>query len=187
MAGAGAVMHRASNPYRSSLMLPDPLHPAVVHFPIVLMVLLPLAAVGALWAISRGVRPAKAWAVPLAAAAALTASSWVAVETGEGEEEKVEQVVAESSLHGHEEAAERFLLLSGAVLALAAAGLLRGVPGGLARLGATAGALGLVVLGVRVGHSGGNLVYRDGAASAYTAGSPGAEVAADGERGETDD
>jgi len=168
-------------------MLPDPLHPAVVHFPIVLMILLPLAAAGALWAISRGVGTAKAWAIPLATAAALTASSWVAVETGEGEEEKVEQVVAESSLHGHEEAAERFLLLSGAVLALTAAGLLRGVPGRLARLGATAGALGLVVLGVQVGHSGGNLVYRDGAASAYTAGAPGAEVAADGERGGDDD
>ena len=30
-------------------MLPDPLHPAVVHFPIVLTFLLPLAALGALW------------------------------------------------------------------------------------------------------------------------------------------
>jgi uncharacterized membrane protein len=187
MAAANVVAHRDANPYRRSVMFPDPLHPAVVHFPIVLMILLPLAAAGALWAISRGVGTAKAWAIPLAAAAALTASSWVAVETGEGEEDKVEQVVAESSLHGHEEAAERFLLLSGAVLALAVAGLLRGVPGRVARLGTTAGALGLVVLGVQVGHSGGNLVYRDGAASAYSAGTPGAEVAADGERAEDDD
>ena len=37
-------------------MLPDPLHPAVIHFPIVLMVLLPLVAAWALWTIRRGAR-----------------------------------------------------------------------------------------------------------------------------------
>ena len=149
-------------------MLPDPLHPAVVHFPIVLVVLLPLIATGALWAIRRGARPGKAWAIPIGVAAALTLSSWVAVETGERDEEKVEPVVAESSLHQHEEHAERFLALSGVLLVITAAGLLRGVPGQAARLGATVGAFGLLALGAQVGHSGGNLVYRDGAASAYT-------------------
>jgi hypothetical protein len=79
-------------------------------------------------------------------------------------------VVAESSLHRHEEDAERFLLLSGVLLVITAAGLVGGVPGRAARLGATVGALGLVALGAQVGHSGGNLVYRDGAASAYTGG-----------------
>jgi uncharacterized membrane protein len=69
MAGGGAGAQRDANPYRRSVMLPDPLHPAVVHFPIVLMILLPLAAAGGLWAISRGVGTAKAWAIPLAAAA----------------------------------------------------------------------------------------------------------------------
>ena len=128
-------------------MLPDPLHPAVVHFPIVLMVLLPFVAAGALWAIRRGARPARAWAVMVAAAAALTLSSWVAIETGEGEEEKVEPVVAEASLHRHEEDAERFLLLSGVLLVITAAGLLRGVPGRAARLGATVGAVGSVAAG----------------------------------------
>ena len=144
-------------------MLPDPLHPAVVHFPIVLMLLLPLAAGGALYAIRRGAPAGRAWIVPVALAGALAASSWAAVETGEGEEDRVETAVSESSLHGHEEAAERFLLLSGAVLALMAAGLLHGVPGRAARVAGTVGALGLVVLGVQVGHTGGNLVYRDGA------------------------
>lgn len=168
-------------------MLPDPLHPAVVHFPIVLIVLLPFVAAGALWAIRGGARPARAWAVPVAAAAALTLSSWVAVETGEGEEEKVEPVVAEASLDRHEEDAERFLLLSGVLLVITAAGLLRGVPGRAARLGATAGALGLMALGAQVGHSGGNLVYRDGAASAYTLGAAGGSMAADREGGKVDD
>jgi uncharacterized membrane protein len=168
-------------------VLPDPLHPAVVHFPIVLRVLLPFVAAGALWAIRRGARPARTWAVPVAAAAALTLSSWVAVETGEGEEEKVEPVVAEASLHRHEEDAERFLLLSGVLLVITAAGLLRGVPGRAARLGATVGALGLVALGAQVGHSGGKLVYRDGAASAYARGAAGGPMAADREGGKVDD
>jgi uncharacterized membrane protein len=158
-------------------MLPEPLHPAVVHFPIVLMVLLPFAAFGALWAIRRGARPARAWAIPVVAAAALTLSSWVAVETGEGEEDKVEAVVPNGSIHEHEEAAERFLAFSGVLLLITAAGLVRGRAGRGARLAATAGALGLIVLGAQVGHSGGNLVYRDGAASAYTTGATGGRLA----------
>jgi uncharacterized membrane protein len=168
-------------------VLPDPLHPAVVHFPIVLMVLLPVVSAGALWAIRRGARPVKAWTVPVAAAAALTLSNWVAVETGESEEERVERVVAESSLREHEEAAERFLLLSGVLLVVTAAGLLRGAPGRAARLGATVGALGLVTLGVQVGHSGGNLVYREGAASAYTQGPTVGSIPADHKDERSDD
>jgi uncharacterized membrane protein len=175
-----------ANFYRRFVMLPDPLHPAVVHFPIVLAVLLPFLATGALWAIRRGTRPVKAWGIPVAAAAALTLSSWVAVETGEREEEKVEPVVAESSLERHEEQAERFLILSGVLLVITAAGMLRGVPGRAARLGATVGAVGLVALGAQVGHSGGNLVYRDGAASAYTGGASIGSAAADREGGGTE-
>jgi uncharacterized membrane protein len=155
-------------------VLPDPVHPAVVHFPIVFMVLLPLAALGALWAIHRGAPARRAWAWPLGLAVALSASSWVAVETGETEEEKVEQVVTESAIHEHEESAERFLLLSAVLVAVTAAGLLRGVSGRLARGGAVVGAIGLAALGGQVGHTGGQLVYRNGAAGAYTGNAGGA-------------
>lgn len=148
-------------------MLPDPLHPAVVHFPVVLAVLLPLVAVGALWAIRRGSRPLRAWAVPLAFAGALAASAWAAVETGEAQDERVERVVAEQPLETHEEMAELFLTLSGVLLLVAGAGLVPGLVGRSARVLATAGAAALVVAAVRVGHSGGELVYRYGAASAY--------------------
>jgi hypothetical protein len=145
-----------------------PLHPLVVHFPIVLSILLPVSVLVALWAIGRGAAPRKAWAAPLALAAALTLSAYVATETGENEEDRVEQVVARRAIHGHEEAAERFLMLSGVLLVVAAAGLLPRTPGRAARLVTAAGALGLVAAGVQVGHSGGTLVYREGAASAYT-------------------
>lgn len=145
-----------------------PMHPLVVHFPIVLAVLLPISVVIALVVIRKGATPRRVWPVPVAVAAALTLSAWVATQTGESQEDRVERVVARGALHGHEEAAERFLVLSGVLVVVAAAGLARGTVGRAARLVTAAGALGMVAAGVQVGHSGGLLVYREGAASAYT-------------------
>jgi uncharacterized membrane protein len=166
-------------------MLPDPMHPAVVHFPIVFMILLPLIALGALWAINRGSPQRRVWAAPVALAAALTASAWVAVETGESQEEKVEEAVSETPLKAHEESAEQFLWLSGALLVLTGAGLLSGRAGGAARIAATLGAVGLAAVGAQVGHTGGKLVYQYGAASAYA--QPGAVAEQGGEAGEGSD
>jgi uncharacterized membrane protein len=145
-----------------------PLHPIVVHFPIVLAVLLPIFALGALWAIRKGTTPLRAWSVPAALAAALALSAFVAVQTGETEDERVESVVPDQPLETHEEAAESFLMLSGGLALLTAAGLVRGRIGGVARGLGTAGAVGLVAVAAYVGHSGGKLVYEYGAASAHT-------------------
>jgi uncharacterized membrane protein len=148
-------------------MIPDPLHPAVVHFPIVLAVLLPLFAVGAILMIRRGARPARAWLIPFTLAGALSLSGWVALKTGESQEDRVEPVLAESVLHTHEEAAERFLLLSGLVFLVAGIGLLGGTVGRAGRLIATGGSLVVLTSGYAVGKAGGELVYRHGAAQAY--------------------
>ena len=155
-------------------MFPEPLHPAVVHFPLVLALLLPVVAVVALWAVRLGAVPARAWAAPLAVAVALAASAWVAVRTGGAEEDRVEAVVAESVIHEHEEAAERFLVLSSVVMLLTVAGLMRGTLGSAARGLTVAGALVVAVAGVQVGAAGGELVYRHNAASVYA--SPGAAL-----------
>ena len=144
-----------------------PLHPLVVHFPVVLAVLLPISIVIALWVIRKGATSRRVWSVPVAIAAALALSAWVATETGESQEDRVERVVAEGALHSHEEAAERFLVMSGVLALVAAVGLAPGLVGRAARLVTTVGAVGVVGAGVQVGHSGGLLVYRDGAASAY--------------------
>jgi uncharacterized membrane protein len=154
-------------------MLPDPLHPAVVHFPIVLAVLLPLFLLGGLVAVRRGVAPARAWALPLVVTAALAVSAFVATRTGAGDEERVEEVVAESAIHDHEEAAERFLVLSEVLLLVAALGLLRGYFGTSARFLAAAGSIAVLAAGVQTGRAGGELVYREGAASAYTSSATG--------------
>ena len=147
-------------------MLPDPLHPALVHFPIVFTVLLPLVILGALW-LARRSPGRRTWAVPVILAAALSASAWVAVQTGETQEEKVESAVAEAPLESHEEAAGRFLLMSLGVLGITALGLTGGAVGKVARGAALAGSVGLAVAGYQVGRSGGELVYEHGAASVY--------------------
>ncbi len=148
-------------------MLPDPLHPAIIHFPIVLVFLLPIFAVGALWAIRRGSAIRRAWAIPVAFSAALALSAWAAVETGESQDDKVEDIVPGAAMDKHEDGAELFLNLSGVLVLVTAAGFAPGIAGRSARLIATAGAAGMVVLGASVGHSGGELVYTHGAASAY--------------------
>lgn len=148
-------------------MIPNPLHPAVVHFPVVLAFLLPIFAIGAMVMIRRGARPMGAWAIPLAAAVALSVSSWAAVETGEEQDDRVERVVAEQPLDSHEEAAELFLTGTLILALVAAAGLAPGLIGRSARAVAALGALVLVAGAARVGHTGGELVYRHGAASAY--------------------
>ena len=148
-------------------MLPNPLHPAVVHFPVVLAMLLPLVALASLYAIRRGARPTVAWGITTVVSALLLASSWVSLETGEQAEEKVEDVVAERVVEAHADAAELFTFMAGGVLLLAIAGLAKGKLGTGARIAASVGTLAIVGAGINVGHSGGQLVYRYGAASAY--------------------
>jgi uncharacterized membrane protein len=149
-------------------MLPNPLHPAVVHFPVVLAFLLPLFVAGAYWAIRRGVNARRAWLLPLAAATALTLSAWIGVQTGGSQSERVERVVSEQAIDSHEEMAEAFLAAAASVAVVALAGLVGGPVGKTARLLTGIGSLVLIGLVARVGHSGGQLVYRYGAANAYT-------------------
>ncbi|MGD8279350.1 MAG: hypothetical protein PVH00_15035, partial [Gemmatimonadota bacterium] len=68
-------------------MLPQPLHPAIVHFPIVLAFLLPVAAVSALIAMRRGASGRRVWAPVGLLAALLFLSAWVAVKTGQDQED----------------------------------------------------------------------------------------------------
>ncbi|MCC6241444.1 MAG: hypothetical protein IT353_01330 [Gemmatimonadaceae bacterium] len=155
-------------------LLPTPLHPAIVHLPIALMMLVPFFAIGAMIVISRGGRAVRAWGVTTALLAALSVSAFVSKETGEDEEEKVESVVPDQALETHEDAADTFFILSLGVLGVAGVGLLAGSVGNVARYAASAGTLGLLVAGYNVGHSGGEIVYKYNAGSAYTTSNGGA-------------
>lgn len=148
-------------------MLPSPLHPAVVHFPVVIGFLLPLIVGVALWAIHRGAHTRRAWSIPVLATLMLATSAWIAVETGEGQEDRVERVVAKQPLANHSELAETFLAVSAGLAAVALAGLVGGTGGRAARIVTAAGSIAVAVGATVVGHSGGQLVYRFGAAAAY--------------------
>ncbi len=151
----------------------QPIHPAVVHFPIVLAVLLPIAAVSAIFAIHRGAPRRPTWIPVVGIAAALTLSSWIAIVTGHNEEEAVESLVPASALHDHEKRVDVFFPMTIGILLIVCAGLSRGQPGNVFRGVAVVGALGVMILGHRVGNSGGELVYVHGAGSAYSDPGPG--------------
>lgn len=142
--------------------IPDPLHPAVVHFPIVLILLgAALACAAVVWK-----RFALLAAVCLALAAA---SSVVAVETGQ-KEKRDEIAVPEGEgrkvLKKHEKDGEtlRNLALAAAALAGLAVFSHSRWPAAGRVMAVTAAALALVASArvVEVGRTGGELVYRHG-------------------------
>lgn len=167
-------------------MLPNPLHPAVVHFPVVFAVLMPLLILVAIVLTRRGHPARKIWGAVLALQVLLVLSSWVAMETGEHEEDKVETVIAKEFIKEHEEAAELFFVLAGVTLLISGAGLLSGGKGEAARYLALVGSLVVLGAGGRVGHLGGELVYKHGAAQAYIQ-APMSETGATGKIEEDDD
>ncbi len=144
-------------------LLPDPLHPAIVHFPIVLILLGAAAAiVAAVW---RGGH------LPYFAAVLLllgALGAWLAVETGESSGGLLENVTAqaESLVDAHETWAKRTL----AVTLLAAAAAVGSVVVGrwprLAQAVAVAAAVAACAAAYAVyetGHRGGTLVYHHAA------------------------
>lgn len=149
--------------------MPEPLHPAVVHFPIVLSVLVPIIVLAALL-LTRGKNGGLRgpWMTVVVACAALSLSSWVAIRTGETDEEAAEDVVPEGAIHEHEEAAEALLWGSVVALLVTAAGLSRGRAGRAARYVSLPVTLVVLGLGYRVGAAGGELVYEYGAAEVHS-------------------
>ena len=162
-------------------------HPKVVHLPIALAILMPFITGGALFAWWKGWFDRRTWAAVLLLQAVLVGSSIVALNTGEREEDRVEQVVAERHIETHEEAAEVFVWASAVVLLLM--GLPLVLPDGRGRqaasLGALLGTLLVFGLGYRVGEAGGKLVYQYGAAQAYATHAAGSTLL--GEGGEADE
>jgi uncharacterized membrane protein len=155
-------------------MLPDPLHPAVVHLPIALALLIPLLAALAALSIQRSWLPARLWLAVVLLQALLIGGGLFAEETGEHEQGRVEKAVDEQLIDEHEEAAERFVWLAGAALLVSGLGLLQGQRGEIARWASVAVSLGVLAAAGAAGHLGGELVYKHGAASAYVDGSAGA-------------
>lgn len=165
-------------------MLPDPLHPAIVHFPIVLAVLLPLALAWGMFLSQKNIATLLAWAPALLIGVLLVASATLAIETGEDQEEIVEEVVSKQFIHEHEEAAERVQRLGIAVVLLMFIGLVPVLPKRaiqITRLLTLAGSIALLPLALQTGETGGELVYEHGAAAVYVSSPPGAILGVGGD------
>lgn len=145
-----------------------PLHPVLVHLPLGLVIVIPALALAFLLAVRRRWLPAKAWWAVAALQALLLAGGVAALRSGEADEERAEQRVPEAAIEAHEEAAGRFVIGAGAVLALALLPLVarRESWQTAGRVATVAGSLAVLGLGIDVGHKGGELVYRHGAAAA---------------------
>lgn len=149
-------------------MNPVPLHPALVHAPLALAVALPLIGAAVSIALARGGAGRRTWWAVVGLQALLVAGTWVAMETGENEEHRVERVTGEAPVETHEHHAKTLLKGAGASLVLGAlAGAAPAVLLPLATFASTAGSGVVAWLAIRTGQSGGELVYVHGAGAAY--------------------
>jgi uncharacterized membrane protein len=149
---------------------PEPLHPAVVHFPIALLLLGAAVAVLAVFV--------RRWHFPLFAAVLLSLGAIGAVAatvTGEEEEEKVEHAIpsAEPLLEEHAEWGERARnagIVAALLAVLAAVAANKPVGGRLLSVLTACAALVAGYCVAQAGHFGGELVYRHGAGVALDRG-----------------
>lgn len=148
-------------------MMLDPLHPAVVHFPIVFAALLPFVAGAALLKIRRGANARSAWGVVFTLSLLLCASSFVAQQTGRADRRIVADFVAEDPLRAHTSAGNQYALLTQVALVVSLLGFAPGKLGAAGRYATAAGSLALMVAVWRVGHLGGELVYTHGASAPH--------------------
>ncbi len=147
-----------------------PLHPAVVHLPLGLALVLPFLAAGFAWALWTGRISTRAWITIVALQAVLLGGGLVAMNTGEHEEDRVESLVPHDAIEQHEELADQFIWATGATLLVGLMVLASGRRQRAARLLASATVIGTLVvaaLAVGLGHAGGELVYRHNAGAAY--------------------
>jgi uncharacterized membrane protein len=152
-------------------MTPTPLHPAIVHLPLGLALLMPVFVLGCAWLLWTGRVRVRAWVAIVLLQALLVGAGLVAMNTGEQEEDRVEALVPEAALERHEERAAQFVWGSAATLAAAVLVLAFSAP--TARrllLGVTiVGTVLVAVAAVRTGQAGGELVYVHNAGAAYGA------------------
>ena len=152
--------------------MPDPLHPATVHIPIALALLMPFCTILMLVAVHRQFLPSRAWVIIVVLQGLLVLSGLFALRTGEDQEERVARVVPAEIVDVHQESSEWFFRVAALTLLFAGAGLLDKRTGRVGRGVTVPLTIVVLILAVRAGHTGGELVYKHGAASVYTVSPP---------------
>ena len=162
-----------------------PFHPALVHLPLGIAMLLPLLALAATVAIRKGWVSRKAWWGIVGLQVMMLGGAFAAYNTGQKEKDLVGGIVDDAPIEAHEEAAEQFFIATGALLAVSIGAAM--VPARRAATGAHLLVTGLsallLLMGARVGHLGGRLVYVHNAAQAHLPENTGAEPAKKGDEG----
>lgn len=140
--------------------LPDPLHPAIVHVPIGLAVVMPLMSLIVAFGIRKGWFRVRTWVLILLLQLILMASAFVAVQTGEQQEENRPQIVAQEKIDLHEEYGRMMMIAAAVTFLLMFAGLhpKRAIAEKLQWL-SIAGSFVVLYFAFLAGHSGGVLVY----------------------------
>lgn len=146
-----------------------PLHPLVVHLPIVLGTCLPFIAIFLWWGIGKGHIQKNVWLVLTVLALIYSASAIVGSVTGEDDEDKVEKLVSEKVIEEHEEASEPVAWIAGGLAVVSLAGFLLKNPkhSRNAKLAFVVLSLVAILPLANAGHTGIELVYKYGAATAY--------------------
>lgn len=145
-----------------------PLHPLIVHLPIVVTFILPALIIVFALLLRGNKMPPKTWLLIVGLQLFVTTTGYVALDTGETEEEMVKKVVEKELIHKHEEAAEIFVgsTVLALVLGIAAFFLRKEFQFSL-HLAILAITLVSGFLAYRAGKLGGELVYIHQATSAY--------------------
>lgn len=145
-----------------------PLHPALVHLPLALAVLVPLVALFVWLGQKSGKLSPQTWMLVIGLQLLLVGSGYLSMQLGENDEETVEHFVKnEAAIETHEEAAELFVFSEAALLVLIiAAGFLGKIP--YLKPFSVLTSVVLMITALNAGHTGGKLIYEEGAAQAYS-------------------
>lgn len=144
-----------------------PNHPILVHFPIAFGIMLPIFSLVILIGCHKAWFSKLTWILVPMLLATIVGTGWLAMEAGEKDEDIVEKVVGEEVVDAHHHLAEFFWrgAIGLFVLSLVPFGVSKGRT--VTQATVVVGSLGLLWPLVNAGHSGGELVYRMGAASAH--------------------
>lgn len=145
-----------------------PLHPSIVHLPLALTFILPAIVLIFAWAIHAGKMSKEMWFVVIGLQILVTSTGYIALETGETDEDKVAAITGKDIIHEHEESAEIFVGMT--VISLAAgiaAWFLKPEFQDKARFALILISLIPVFFAWQTGSLGGEIVYKHGGGSAH--------------------
>jgi uncharacterized membrane protein len=151
-------------------MKPELLHPAIVHIPLGIAVVLPILCLTALWLHfqrrDESAVFARFWAGLMVCLIAASVGAFIAHETGEAGEQAIGKFMPEGAIELHEKYSKIFsALLYAATLVGALTIFLRGHLKGYAILAVTLLCSAALFAGILTGNAGGELVYKHKAAN----------------------